>query len=159
MALVAAFMYVIKVRLLYTTESRLWFLPLSPFKQQFKLYKNLFSAWRSTPTVGGAEIVEVIKRPKTATSFNNISNDTFICLSVLLSRNPKSKGNKQDKWSKFKHSVFSSITLITSTCTWNQSHKITCQMIKHKVFVVKVKLCSEWIVEYSLHDLVTSARH
>lgn len=44
---------------------------------------DLFSAWRSTPTVGGAETVELTTGPKTAASFNNNSSDTFICLHYL----------------------------------------------------------------------------
>lgn len=41
---------------------------------------HLCSACRSTPTEGGAEMVARIVGPKTATSFNNIFNDTFTCL-------------------------------------------------------------------------------
>lgn len=42
----------------------------------------LRSAWRLTPTPGGAEMVECITDPKTATSFSNISNATPTCLPI-----------------------------------------------------------------------------
>ena len=41
---------------------------------------HLFSAWRSTPTALGVEMAERITGPKTATSFNSISNDNVACL-------------------------------------------------------------------------------
>lgn len=43
---------------------------------------NLSSAWRSTPTVGGAETVANTTEPKTATSFSSISMERVVCLLI-----------------------------------------------------------------------------
>ena len=43
-------------------------------------WSHLSSWCRSAPREGGAETVARIVGPKTATSFNNISNDTLACL-------------------------------------------------------------------------------
>lgn len=44
---------------------------------EWRELKYLSSAWRSTPTTRGAETVERITVPNTATSFNSISKETL----------------------------------------------------------------------------------
>ena len=53
-----------------------------------KMKIRLCSAWRSTPTTGGADTAELITWPKTATSFTRISIDKLACLAYHIKRSP-----------------------------------------------------------------------